>query len=70
MNNIYKIILVLLSFSIFACSTDDNQKGRQPIASIKSDAENTFLKINQSMTIHFTGVADQVVIYPGDYGHN
>ena len=51
-----------------ACS-DENVESRTPVASIQYDTNKTTLKVNESLVIDFTGVADLVAIYPGDDGH-
>lgn len=48
--------------------TDDNIPARTPEAQVT--VSKTQLVINESMEIHFTGVADQVVVYTGDAGHD
>ncbi|MGN0069672.1 MAG: hypothetical protein ACI350_08105 [Prevotella sp.] len=60
-------LLVCASFLLAACS-DENQEARTPIASMTIST--TELNINESMEIHFNGIADQVVIYTGDQGHD
>ncbi len=49
-----------------SCS-DDNEPARTPRAEIIVDKQS--LEINESMQIHFTGVADQVIIFTGDKDH-
>ena len=46
---------------------DDNQEARTPVAQVRVDKQQ--LEVNESMTLHFTGVADQVVVYTGDKDH-
>lgn len=58
--------LVLL---LTACS-DDNEPARTPVIGADNvTVSSTDLQINESMEIHFTGVADQVVIFTGDKNH-
>ena len=49
-----------------ACA-NDNQEARTPQAMVEVDKQH--LEVNESMTIRFTGVADQVVVYTGDKDH-
>lgn len=61
-------ILCVAVCSGFICScADDNQEARTPVAQIQVDKQR--LDVNESMTLHFTGVADQVVVYTGDKDH-
>ncbi len=52
----------------FASCSDDNEPARTPVAQIT--VSKTQLKLNESMEIDFTGVADQVVVFTGDPGHD
>lgn len=61
------IILAMMAVMLAACS-GENQEARTPVASITVNADR--LEINQSMEIRFNGVADQVVIFTGDNGHD
>ena len=56
-----------MAVMLAACS-GENQEARTPVASITVNADR--LEINQSMEIRFNGVADQVVIFTGDNGHD
>ena len=49
-----------------ACA-NDNQEARTPQAMVEVDKQH--LEVNESMSIRFTGVADQVVVYTGDKDH-
>lgn len=60
-------IALFICVALLSCS-DDNQAARTPVAAVTVD--NTNLLINESMQITFTGVADQVVVYTGDEGHD
>ncbi|MBQ8046879.1 MAG: hypothetical protein IJ196_03020 [Prevotella sp.] len=64
----YMMFLSALVMAILlpSCS-DDNQEARTPVASYTVNS--TTLHINESMEIDFTGVADQVIIFPGDNLH-
>ena len=53
---------------LLSSCTSDNQEARTPVAAILVDK--TDLNINESMEITFNGVADQVVVYTGDEGHD
>lgn len=67
MKVIIKLTLFVSLISMFlACEKE--QSARTPIAEITINK--TELAINESMIIHFTGTADQVVIYTGDDTHN
>lgn len=66
----------IFSFALMACAlllntacSDENVESRTPVASIQYDTNKTTLKVNESLVIDFTGVADLVAIYPGDDGH-
>lgn len=66
----------IFSFALMACAlllntacSDENVESRTPVASIQYDTNKTTLKVNESLVIDFTGVADLVAIYPGDNGH-
>lgn len=48
-----------------SCSEEDTV---QPSASFELD--NSSLEVNQSMTLHFTGNAENVVVFPGDENHD
>ena len=48
-------------FTLFLAScSDDNEPARTP--SLQANVSKTNLEINESMEIHFTGVADQIVV--------
>ena len=49
-----------------ACA-NDNQEARTPQAMVEVDKQH--LEVNESMTIRFTGVADQIVVFTGDKDH-
>ena len=70
MKHISKILYVVL-FSIvigFSSCSDENESARIPQAVVTVSQTN--LEINESMEIHFLGVADQVVVYTGDDTHD
>ena len=54
--------------SLFTSCSDDNEPARTPVAQIT--VNKTQLRLNESMEIDFTGVADQVVVFTGDPGHD
>ena len=55
-------------FTLFLAScSDDNEPARTP--SLQANVSKTNLEINESMEIHFTGVADQIVVFTGDKDH-
>lgn len=60
------VVCVLLAAT--ACS-DENIASRTPVAALQYGVEDTHLNVNESMVLHFTGVADLVAIYTGDVGH-
>ncbi|MCM1111117.1 MAG: hypothetical protein NC336_07915 [Clostridium sp.] len=64
--NILFLPLALVALSV-ATSCSDNDTAEPAKAAISVDQ--TELEVNQSMTIHFVGQADNVVIYPGDESH-
>ena len=59
--------IIMMGLLLVACS-DENESARTPVAS--ATISETELEINQSAQISFTGVADQVVVWPGDEGHS
>lgn len=67
MKTLMKTICLLLTVAAFtACNNED--EATQPTAAIKLD-QSTY-NINESMVLHFTGNAENVVVYPGDTGHD
>lgn len=63
-----KVYIVLAACALLtAACTDENQEARTPQAKVEVDKQH--LEVNESMTIRFTGVADQVVVYTGDKDH-
>ncbi len=69
MRLISKIPFMLLPAASFCCSClDENEEARNPQSVVT--VNRTELEINQSMEIRFNGVADQVVVYTGDEGHD
>jgi len=73
-NTIKSIIVSALSILMlgvfggaFVSCTSDNEEARTPIASVQVNKTN--LKVNETMEIVFTGVADQVVVFTGDNMH-
>lgn len=64
--SIYTIMFVCVAMLLASCSSEDEQ-ARTPVATI--DIDKTTLVTNESMELHFTGVADQVVVFTGDEGH-
>lgn len=62
-----KYIFGLMATSLMMVSCDD-ETATQPVSAISVD-KNT-LEINESMTLHFIGDADNVVVYPGDTDHD
>ena len=67
MKKLFTILIASVAMVLISCN-DDEFAARTPVASVT--VNETALEINQSMIIHFTGVADQVVIYTGDEGHD
>ena len=66
MKKVLKSILCILAvFAMVACNSDDEVE--QPTASVSINK--TTLNINESMEIHFTGSASDVVVYTGDANH-
>jgi hypothetical protein len=58
--------LSLAVMTLTSCSSD-NEEARTPVANVTVSQQH--LEINQSMVVTFQGVADQVVVYTGDEGH-
>jgi hypothetical protein len=56
---------LFLTLLFAACSKDDSVDMPQ----IQMNIEKSDLAINESMVIHFTGNADKLVVYTGDYMH-
>lgn len=59
------LILAGLTTMLTACEDD---QATQPTAAIS--IEKNMLEVNESMAIHFVGNADNVVVFPGDSGHD
>ncbi len=59
-------ILLVICASLFVISCE-NEEAPDPQAAITVDK--LLLKINESMVIRFTGIADQAVVYTGDNMH-
>lgn len=57
---------MLAAAAFTACDSED--EATQPTAKI--EIEQDTYNINESMTVHFTGNAENVVIYTGDSGHD
>lgn len=62
-----KYIMICMAASLMLASCDD-EKATQPTAAISVD-KNT-LEVNESMTLHFTGDAENVVVFTGDTDHD
>lgn len=60
--------LAVAGFLLIGISSCDNEDAAMPTAEIQ--IENNLLEVNQSMEVHFTGSADNVVVYPGDTDHD
>lgn len=58
--------MMLAAAAFTACDSED--EATQPTAKI--EIEQDTYNINESMTVHFTGNAENVVIYTGDSGHD
>lgn len=65
-NSLFLLYSLSVAWLLAACA-DDNQEARQPKAEVSVD--NRQLTVNESMTLRFGGVADQVVVYTGDKDH-
>ena len=63
---LFTIHCSLFTLFLVSCS-DDNEPARTP--SLQANVSKTNLEINESMEIHFTGVADQIVVFTGDKDH-
>lgn len=59
------LIFAGLATMLTAC---DDDKATQPTAAVS--IEKNLLEVNESMAVHFVGNADNVVVYPGDPGHD
>lgn len=62
-----RYILGLMATSLMMVSCDD-ETATQPVSAISVD-KNT-VEVNESMTVHFIGDADNVVVYTGDTDHD
>lgn len=62
----YIIPIAILAVAMFSCSDDD--KATQPVADMMIG--DTTVDVNTSLEVVFAGAADNVVIYPGDEGHD
>ena len=65
-NSLFLLYSLSIAWLLAACA-DDNQEARQPKVEVSVD--NRQLTVNESMTLRFGGVADQVVVYTGDKDH-
>lgn len=67
--NVFHLLIcsLFLFSSVLSSCSDDNEGARTP--SLQADISTTSLQINESMEIHFSGVADQIVVYTGDKDH-
>lgn len=61
----YIFPVIAAALALAAC---DDEKATQPVAVI--DIDKPVLAINESMTLHFAGSADNVVVYTGDVDHD
>lgn len=59
------IPIAALGLALASCSDD---KATQPTAAFTVDANR--VEVNQSVTVRFTGNADNVVVFPGDQGQD
>lgn len=66
-SKIFYMLLLAVVPGLTSCS-DENEEARTPQAVVT--VNQTDLDINESMVIHFQGVADQVVVYTGDESHD
>lgn len=66
-SKIFYMLLLAVVPGLTSCS-DENEEARTPQAVVT--VSQTDLDINESMEIHFQGVADQVVVYTGDESHD
>lgn len=69
MNKIFSLTAMVAVLCLVAACSDENVESRTPVASVQYDVSSTQLKVNESMAVTFTGVADLVSIYTGDEGH-
>jgi hypothetical protein len=69
MKKIFSLAVLAVLLSLVAACSDENVDSRTPVASVQYDVSSTQLKVNESMAVTFTGVADLVSIYTGDEGH-
>ena len=60
-------IIAFLACGLMMASCSD-EKATQPTAAFSVDASE--LSVNESVTVHFTGNAENVVIFPGDSGQD
>lgn len=67
MNKFIYLALLPAAFGAMFASCSE-QVATQPTAAIA--VEGNEFEVNESMTLHFTGTADNVVVYPGDKGHD
>lgn len=67
MHNYIKYLGILAAASVVFTACDDKEAApaKAAIAIDKTD-----LEVNESMVVHFTGDAENVVIYPGDESHD
>lgn len=63
-----KFPIFLLAGAALLLSSCEDETAEQPTAAISVDKTN--YEVNESMTLHFVGNADNVVVFPGDNGHD
>lgn len=63
-----KYILGLLVCSVAFTACEDDDEASQPVAAVS--VEKDFYDTNETMTVKFTGSAENVVIFTGDNGHD
>ena len=63
-----KFPIFLLAGAALLLASCDDKTAEQPKAAISVDKYK--YEVNESMTLHFIGNADNVVVYPGDNGHD
>lgn len=61
----YISLTAIMALALVSCS---EEKALQPTAAISVDTKK--VNINESVTVRFTGAADNVVMFPGDSGQD
>ena len=65
---LFKYSICLMAGAALVLASCEDKTAEQPTAAIRVDKNH--YEVNESMTLHFIGNADNVVVYPGDENHD